>query len=265
MATATRALLFTALGVALDLPAAPVTTEADTAASGGAAEVEARTLARFQARDDEPVRSFRGHRRMRAEGVGRRAALDVLVELDPESGFRWTIEAESGSKLVGDKAFRSLLEEEAAVRGTAGPDGGALTSENYDLSTDGRETGGLVRLRAVPRRRDRRLLDGIVVVTANDADIVRVEGRLARNPSFWLTRVDLVRRFRRLNGHRVVVRVESVAHIRFLGDVRLTVDFDYETIDGDPIRSPPWKPSRACPGESGDERAAQCPSSHVGK
>jgi hypothetical protein len=33
----------------------------------------------------------------------------------------------------------------------------------------------------------------------------------------------------------VVVRIESVAHIRLLGPVRLTVDLDYEMIEGDEL------------------------------
>ena len=103
-------------------------------------------------------------------------------------------------------------------------------------------------LRAVPRRGDPALLDGTIVVTPDDADLVRIEGRLVRNPSFWITRVEVVRRFRRLKGHRVVVRIESVAHVRLLGDVRTTIDFDYQMIDGDsiePARRPGAPPSIA--------------------
>jgi len=196
--------------------------------------VEARVLERFQAREDEPVGSFRARRRLRAEGLGRRASMDVLVELDPEGRFRWTIEAEDGSKLIRNKAFRPILEKEAAIRG-AEAEGTALTAENYDLRTAGRESDGLIRLRAIPRRRGPGLLDGTLVVTPDDADLVRIEGRLVRNPSIWITRVEVVRHFRRLRGHRVVVRIEAVAHVRLLGDVRTTIDFDYEMIDGDPI------------------------------
>jgi len=51
--------------------------------------------------------------------------------------------------------------------------------------------------------------------------------------------VDLVRYYRRIRGHRVVSRIESVSHVWLLGRVRLVVDFDYEAIDGDVIAQQP--------------------------
>jgi hypothetical protein len=204
--------------------------------SASCAGVEAEAvLALFEGRPDEPVRRFRARRRMHAEGLGRRAFMEVLVELDPEGALHWTVTSEGGSELIRTKAFRGMLEREADFRKTERPEGTALSAENYELAVDGREGDGLVRLRAVPRRRDAGLLDGRFVVTSETADLVRVEGRLVRNPSFWVTRVDVVRQFRRVGGHRVVVRIESVSRIRLLGPVRLTVDFDYEMIDGDEV------------------------------
>lgn len=187
---------------------------------------------------------------MRAEGLGRQGFMEVLVEVDPERGFRWTVEAEQGSGLLRKKGFRSMLRKEEEIREGDGIDGSALTADNYDLTVAGEEPGGLVRLRATPRRKAAGLVDGSFVVTRDTADLVRVEGRLARAPSFWVTRVDVVRHFRRIRGHRVVVRVESVAHVRFFGPIRLTVDFDYEMIDGeelDPAPEPSLSAARALP------------------
>jgi len=198
-------------------------------------EEQEAVLALFEGRADEPVRQFRARRRMHAEGLGREALMEVLVELDPGDGFRWTVASETGSELIRKRAFRSILEKEAEFRGAETPGGTALTAENYELAADGRESDGLVRLRAVPRRADAGLVDGSFVVTPETADLVRVEGRRVRNPSFWVTRVDVVRHYRRIRGHRVVVRIESVSRIRLFGPVRLTVDFDYEMIDGEEL------------------------------
>jgi hypothetical protein len=196
-------------------------------------------LARFEARPDEPVQSFRARRRMRAEGLGRQGFMEVLVELDPERGFRWTVEAERGSTLLRKKGFGSMLRKEEEIREMEGADGNALSADNYDLAVVDEEPGGLVRIRATPRRKAAGLVDGTFIVTCDTADLVRVEGRLARTPSFWITRVEVVRQFRRIQGHRVVVRVESVAHVRLFGAVRLTVDFDYEMIDGEELGPAP--------------------------
>jgi hypothetical protein len=196
---------------------------------------EEAALARFEARPDEPHRALRAVRRMRAEGLGKRAFMDVRVWLDPDRGFTYEVEAEGGSRFLRDRAFRAMLEEERQAYASGRADRTALTADNYVLTPNGRGPGGLVRLRAVPRRREAALLDGCLVVTADTADLVRVEGRLARSPSFWISRVDVVRHYRRIRGHRVQVRLESTAHLRLFGDVRIVVDFDYEMVDGEEL------------------------------
>jgi len=220
---------------------APGETDTEPPPASPPVSMDESVLARFVGRRDEPVRQFRARRRMRAEGLGREAFMDVLVELDPVTGFRWTVEAEGGSKMIRDRALRGMLEKEGEAHEGGQVDQTALTAANYSLSLEGREPGGLARLRAIPRRREAGLVNGRFFVTPDTADIVRVEGRLARAPSFWIPRVDLIRHFRRIRGHRVVVRIESVAHVRPFGRVRLRIDFDYEMIDGDvlqPARAP---------------------------
>jgi hypothetical protein len=44
---------------------------------------------------------------------------------------------------------------------------------------------GLVRLFIKPKRQERTLIDGTLLVREDDADLVKVTGRLAKNPSFW--------------------------------------------------------------------------------
>ena len=76
------------------------------------------------------------------------------------------------------------------------------------------------------------MIDGAVFITSDDADLVRVEGRMAKNPSFWTTRVNLVRRYDRIGGVRVPVRLDSTAQIRFAGESTLSMVYDYESVNG---------------------------------
>jgi hypothetical protein len=192
-------------------------------------------LAAFLIRPDEPVTRYRARRRMEVSAMGERAWLEILAELDPGRGFRWTVLSEGGSRVLREKSLLRLLRAEAETHASALPSRSALTSENYALEPEGREPDGLVRIRARPRRRETALVDGVFVVTPDTADLVRVEGDLARAPSFWIKHVDISRHYARVRGHRVVVRMESVAQIRFLGPSHLLVTFDYEMIDGQPI------------------------------
>ena len=172
---------------------------------------------------------------MRADGLGLHAFMDVRVVLDPRTGLDFQVEAEGGSRLLRDRAFRGMLEQEREIYASQAADRTAFTAQNYELTADGRESDGLVRLRAIPRRREAALLDGRFLVTSDTADLVRAQGRLARAPSFWISQVEVVRHYRRIRGHRLQVRLESVADIRLFGEVRIVVDFEYEMVDGDEL------------------------------
>jgi len=74
--------------------------------------------------------------------------------------------------------------------------------------------------------------DGAIYITDTDADLVRIEGLLAKSPSFWPRRVEVVKQYARVGGLRVPIRVESTAQIRFAGASTMTMTYDYEMING---------------------------------
>ncbi len=78
------------------------------------------------------------------------------------------------------------------------------------------------------------LVDGRMVLTPDGRDLIRVEGRLAKNPSFWTSLVNVVRRYATLGGVRVPVSTETTAKIKFVGNSQLEVAYEYETVNGRP-------------------------------
>ena len=72
-----------------------------------------------------------------------------------------------------------------------------------------------------------------------DGGLVRLEGRLAKSPSFWVTHVDIVRSYERINGAIVPVALESNAQLRMLGAATLRMTYTYSEIDGHPIGPAP--------------------------
>ena len=102
------------------------------------------------------------------------------------------------------------------------------------------ERGGLDdRLKSVARRREELLVDGTILVTSAEADLVRIEGRLAKNPSIWTKRVDIVRRYERVNGVRVPVEMSSTADVLIVGHSSFTMRYDYESVNGVPVGAAP--------------------------
>jgi hypothetical protein len=67
---------------------------------------------------------------------------------------------------------------------------------------------------------------------------VRVEGRLSKTPSFWTRRVEVVRHYRRIQGVRVAVAIESVESVLIAGRSTFKMTYNYETINGQSVGSP---------------------------
>ena len=65
-----------------------------------------------------------------------------------------------------------------------------------------------------------------------DGGLVRLQGRLAKSPSFWLKHVDIVRHYDRICGAIVPVALESQAQLRPLGAATLRMTYTYLEING---------------------------------
>jgi hypothetical protein len=79
------------------------------------------------------------------------------------------------------------------------------------------------------------LVDGRMVLSGDGNELLRVEGRLAKNPSFWTSLVNVIRHYARLDGVRVPISTESIAKVRFAGVAHLKVHYEYTTINGRPV------------------------------
>ena len=134
-----------------------------------------------------------------------------------------------------NKVLRAALDGERDLIRTSSA--GTLDSANYRFADDGVE-GDLARIRMTPIRKDKLLVDGWLLVSASDADLISLKGRLAKTPSFWTTRVDVVRHYRRIAGVRVPVDLRSTAMVRFAGPSTFSMTYEYESINGVPVEPP---------------------------
>src|SRR4051812_47065140 len=180
---------------------------------------------------DEPLTSYRAFRRMHAksERFNQEGWLDAWTEFDT-SGFHYTIVNERGSDYVRNKVLKAVLLREQEIVAD-GADKAALTEDNYTFS-EVDEQDGLRYVTLTPKRKDIMLVEGRMVLSADGTDILRVEGKLAKNPSFWTSLVNVIRHFAKFDGVRVPVATESVAKVKFAGQSRLDVSYEYESING---------------------------------
>jgi hypothetical protein len=189
---------------------------------------------RFLARADEPLTTYRALRRLEAQNdrFNKTGWVEVWTELTADGRFKYEIVREGGSEYVRSKVLKPMLESEARVYASGDGARSALTADNYELRGASSAEPGIARLEVTPKRREVSLIEGALYVKDDDADLIRVEGRLSKNPSFWTKRVDVVRRYSRLHGIRVPVRVDSVAQMRLAGTSTFSMTYEYEMING---------------------------------
>jgi hypothetical protein len=220
-----------ALGLAILWLGSPLVANKEHPRSSSSEEPVVR---RFLSRADEPLTRYRALRRLEARNARFKLQgwLEASTELTAEGTFRYEIVREGGSEYIRNKVLRPVLQNEEKLFATHDASRSALTAANYVLRGTEAAEPGLVKLLVKPRRREVSLIDGAAIVTERDADLVRVEGRLAKNPSFWTKRVDVVRRYERLSGVRVPTRLDSVAQIRLAGTSTFSMTFEYEMVNG---------------------------------
>ena len=196
-------------------------------------------LQRFLTINDPDPTEFRVMRRVDAcsERFGQSAWMDVWTESD-RNGFRYRVVAEGGSEYIRSKVFRASLETERKMWADGSPARAALTLANYQFGDAGAQPDGLASLTLKPRRTDDLLIDGSIYLDPDDGDLVRLEGRLVKAPSFWTRKVEIVRWYRRFAGVRMPVALESVAHILIAGRSTFRVTYDYESVNGQRFGSP---------------------------
>lgn len=222
--------LYVRIAVSLALAFATFQLSARAMVDPDAASASEKFLAR-----SAPVREYRAFRRLEASGVGQRGWMDVETTFTVASGFQYQVKAEGGSGYIRGRVLRSLLDEEQRLIAGGESTKVALSRSNYRFSAEAIDAEGLAVVKLEPLRKERALIAGRLFLSATDGDLVRAEGRLAKNPSFWTTRVDVVRSYRRINGTVMPVLLETTAHLRFLGSSALRMTYEYSHIDDQPV------------------------------
>ena len=111
----------------------------------------------------------------------------------------------------------------------------ALVQANYLFEPNGLNDEGLAKVLLSPRRKERVLLAGVMFLRPDQGELVRLQGRLAKSPSFWVKNVDIVRTYDRIDNAVMPVALESTAHVRLLGPASLRMTYRYSEIDGRPV------------------------------
>jgi hypothetical protein len=176
-------------------------------------------------------------RRLEAENKksGRHGWMEVRTTLDSSGVLRVTVLSEGGSEQIRNRVLRAALkaEQETVARRhqSRSPSVGAYECTEAEI-----DRSGLLRLPLRPKEKQRHLVVGDLFMQPATRDVVSVKGRLARNPSFWISRVDVEWTYRRVHKTQVLpVSLESIASVKMFGPSTFRMTYDYESVDGEPI------------------------------
>jgi hypothetical protein len=228
--------------------------------------IPAALVARIDDTADESIRQFlakeksdhhyRATRRLEAENGQRSGWLEAATEYSPVTGFRYQVTAEGGSSFVRDKVLRAVLDSERGLIARRQPGRFTLTHANYTFQPKGIDAEGLAAITLSPKREDHALIDGTMFLRPGDGELVRLQGRLVKNPSFWVKSADVTRFYAPVSirllespaglpiaSARVVmpVALHSSAQMRLFGAATFRMTYSYQEIDGHPV-APPAQP-----------------------
>jgi hypothetical protein len=183
-----------------------------------------------------PPVAYVARRWLEAELVdrGERGWMEVSSCFDPLSGLTHVVLSQGGSKRIRERALESFLEKEVEATRDEDTRRAALSSENYLYRVVDAPIARM-GIELTPRRPDARLLRGVAFVNPRDGALERVEGTLARNPSFWVRDVHVARVYTRIDGATLPTEMVFTARIRMYGPARLRVRTEYSSVGGHPV------------------------------
>ena len=162
------------------------------------------------------------------KGFGGDRHAKMTVEVNYRDGSKaFKILSEGGSGLLLKHVLHKLLESEMEANTEEQRRRTALNNENYSFTllgievTDGRNCYVEVK----PRRKEKFLYDGRVWIDAQEFAVVRIVAKPAKNPSFWITKVDIEHRYTNHAGIWLPASNRSESRVRFGGHALLTIDY----------------------------------------
>jgi hypothetical protein len=173
----------------------------------------------------------------------------VTAEVDFRPPGRYAVKKRSGSSM-GEVVVKRILKEEVAMAVSIEKSAAAaVTRKNYGFSYLGDavlEGHSYYLLRLDPKRKQPELISGQAWVDKQSFLIRRIEGKIAKSPSWWVKKIHVEFDFATTQRVWVLSSMEAVADVRCLGPQKLTSHvLDYGTASvaagqiGDEAHAPP--------------------------
>ena len=163
---------------------------------------------------------------------GRHAEMIVEAVYTSPAQKDFRIVSESGSKVLLQHVLYRLLDSEKEALQNANRKQTAMSTENYTfryVATEQGAEGKFYVLHVEPKIKNKFLYRGTIWVDAEDFAVARIEGKPAKNPSWWISSTEVHHRYSKVDRFWLPVHNESVTHVRVGGEAVLTIEYtDYK-------------------------------------
>ena len=187
-------------------------------------------------------RPYVAFRRLEADNPksGRQGWMEVRTALGDDGLLTVEVLSEGGSEYIRNKVLRAALQREQDLVAKRQKEHAPVTAPDVPPCGEPEpDESGLLRIPIGGGRKDS---DSVVVghmfLQPATGDLVRVAGRLAKNPSFWISQVDVEWNYAKVMKDTVLpVSLYSVAKVRMFGVSTFRMTYDYLSVDGQAIAS----------------------------
>jgi hypothetical protein len=181
-----------------------------------------------------PYQVLREYRLSGSKSSTSNSSVVAEVNFKPPTSKDYKIQKSSGSKR-GEQVVRNLLDHEVETTSNRSQTKTAITHENYDFTYIGEDVldgQTCYVLGLQPKRKEKDLIAGKAWIDKHSFLVRRIEGEIAKTPSWWLKKVRLKLAFGDYEGTWLQTSMEAVADVRIVGPHILTSQIvDYRGTD----------------------------------
>lgn len=180
----------------------------------------------------------------------------VRVEFRAPDSKSFQTVSEEGSKWIRRFVFKGLIASETEAASGREHRDSSITQLNYSFRYLGQENldgRPCYVVYATPKRVDKYLFEGTVWIDSQDVAVAKIDGHPAKSPSFWIKRVDWVRRYGRVGDFWLPMKDVTFTQIRIFGRKKLVINYqDYVVNSGQAVHQKAETNPRALAEASGN-------------
>jgi len=193
-------------------------------------------VARMMSNDGERLATLHGYtatRRYVLENQTHHKRAEMLVRMicREDGSKHFEVVSENGWGGARKHVFPRLLEAEMEAARPDARERSRITPENYTFEMSGTECvrGRRAYVIAIePKTPNKYLARGRIWIDADEYAILRVDGKPAKNPSFWIKSVHFTHDYDKSGSFWFPVSDHSATDVRIFGDTVMTIEyFDY--------------------------------------